>query len=280
MVRTGLCVAGVAVACGAAGAQTPQLKPFSVEIPGAACSYDMVPIPGDAAKGIKPMWFGRTEITWDAYDPFLLALDEEKGMPPLAADAVTRPSKPYIPPDCGYGHHNYAAICVAHKNAVEYCKWLSARTGKKFRLPTEAEWEYACRAGTTTRYSFGDDAGKLGEYAWFEGNCRDDAEGPHPVASKKPNPWGLYDMHGNIGEWVVSADGKLRIMGGSWQDKPEACASDSKAEFKPEWQKTDPQIPKSKWWLSDGQFLGFRIVCEGDGSKPAAEPGGADRPGK
>ncbi len=264
-----VCAAAVLGAAMAGAGADDGLKPFSVEIPGAAYKYDMIPIPGDAAKGIKPMWFGKTEVTWDAYDPFLLVLDEEKGLPALPADAVTRPSKPYIPPDCGYGHHDYAAICVAFKNATEYCKWLSARTGKKFRLPTEAEWECACRAGTTSTYSFGDDAGKLGEYAWIESNSD---ESPHPVATKKPNPWGLYDMYGNIGEWVVTADGKLCIKGGSWQDKPEACTSTSRAEFKPSWQKTDPQIPKSKWWLSDGQFLGFRIVCEADEPKAAEAP--------
>jgi len=239
--------------------EPPELKAFSVEIPGAAYKYEMLPIPGDEAKGIKPFYLGKTEVTWDAYDPFLLELDTEKGLPALPVDAVTRPSKPYIPPDCGYGHHDYAAICVAIKNANEYCKWLSARTGKKFRLPTDAEWEYACRAGAKE-----EDASKMGEVAWFEGNSE---ETPHEVGKKKPNAWGLYDMHGNIGEWVSAASGKPTIMGGSWQDKAEGCGCGAKAEFKPSWQKTDPQIPKSTWWLSDGQFLGFRVVCEPEAAK-------------
>jgi len=107
-----------------------KLEKFEQEIPGAAFKIDMLPIPGDPAKGIKPFWMSKTEITWDAYDAFLLNLDDEKGMTPLGADVVTRPSRPYIPPDCGYGHAGYAAICVAFKNVNEYCKWLSARTGK------------------------------------------------------------------------------------------------------------------------------------------------------
>ena len=241
-----------------------KLEKFEQEIPGAAFKVEMVPIPGDAAKGIKPFWMSKTEITWDAYDAFLLNLDDEKGLPPLAEDAVTRPSRPYIPPDCGFGHAGYAAICVAFKNVNEYCRWLSARTGKKYRLATEEEWEHACLAGSKGPYSFGDDAGKLAEHAWFAANSE---ESPHPVAQKEPNAWGLYDMHGNIAEWVSTKDGKGCIKGGSWESKPDECKASWRAEYEVKWQKTDPQIPKSKWWLSDGQFLGFRIVCESDEPK-------------
>ena len=128
--------------------------------------------------------------------------------------------------------------------AKMYCKWLSAKTGRYYRLPTEAEWEYACRAGTKTAYSFGDDPTKLGDYAWFSDNSD---EKYHKVGLKKPNPWGLYDMHGNVAEWCLDqyvADQYKRLgnkpvanpvvpvtkpypqvaRGGAWTDEAPAAA--------------------------------------------------------
>lgn len=98
---------------------------------------------------------------------------------------------------------NYPVGCVSWEDAVEFCKKLSdlpkeKKAGREYRLPTEAEWEYACRAGSKTAYSFGDNAELLDKYAWFESNSGDQT---HPVAEKKPNAWGLYDMHGNVCEW-------------------------------------------------------------------------------
>ena len=112
---------------------------------------------------------------------------------------MTRPTPPYADETFGFGRNGQPVICITHHAAMEYCRWLSAKTGKIYRLPTEAEWEYACRAGTKTAYFWGDDPAKLDEYAWDVNN----AEKPMKVGKKKPNPWGLYDMHGNVAEWCL-----------------------------------------------------------------------------
>lgn len=245
-------------------------KSFKQKIPSAAFEFTMIPVPGSADGSIKPFYIAETELTWEAFDVYVYSLDAEHKDVPPDTDAVTRPTKPYLPPDRGFGHEGYASISLSLKNATEFCKWLSEKTGRKYRLPTEDEWEYACRAGTKTAYSFGDDPNQLGDYAWFGGN----AEGtPHPVKEKKPNAWGLYDMHGNVVEWVVSRDGKPTAKGGCFKDEDVAkLRVDAKAVQDASWNASDPQIPKSTWWLPDGNFVGFRVVCESEtpSAKPAA----------
>ena len=153
-------------------------------------------------------------------------------------------------------------------------------------MPTEAEWEYACRAGSTTAYSFGDDPSTIGEYAWYAENSESQL---HPVGSKKPNPWGLHDMHGSVMEWVIDGhapdgfaflSGKPSpvplteailwpkelhgrvVRGGGWEDAPDRLRSAARvASNDAAWKKTDPNIPKSPWWYTDdpARAVGFRI---------------------
>lgn len=251
-----------------------ELKPFAQGVPPAAYQIEMVPIPGSDDGAIKPFFISKTEVTWEAMDVYVYRLDEEKGDNPPGVDAVSRPSKPYIPPDRGFGHEGYAAISVSFKNAAGFCEWLSTRTGRKYRLATEAEWEHAARGGGTGDFGSGEgqapiDEATITEYAWLASNSNDT---PHPVGSRKPNGWGLFDMFGNAREWVIGANAKPTSKGGSYKDQPAEAKCGVNLPQTSEWNASDPQVPKSKWWLSDGPFIGFRIICEADPAtgKPAA----------
>ncbi len=195
-----------------------------------------------------------------------------------AVDAVTGPTPVYGNITMGYDK-KYPAIGATWNNANTFCKWLAQKTGKPYRLPTEAEWEYACRAGTTTAYFFGEDPAQLGDYAWFKENS--DAE-PHAVGQKKPNPWGLFDMYGNVYEWVSDfyspeaykvatgslvnplgpETGKLHVArGGFYNLTPDLLRSAARGVEEKWWSMNDPQIPKSKWWLPQMDIIGFRVAC-------------------
>ncbi len=284
-----------------------EMRVYTNAIPGAPISYAMVPIPsGEFTMGspeaepghkpdespqhnvkIDPFWMGQCEVTWNEFELFMYPDEERKfkdtlGTDPYVdkiSDAVTRPTKPYVEMSFGMGRDGFPAISMTQHSANKYCQWLSAKTGHFYRLPTEAEWEYACRAGTTTAYSFGDDPSKLGDYAWFEKN--NDAK-YHKVGKKKPNPWGLYDMHGNASEWCldqfepnydsfarkVTEEPWVRatkpyphvVRGGSWDDPPELLRSSARRASDKSWKMQDPQLPKSVWYHTDAQFLGFRMV--------------------
>jgi formylglycine-generating enzyme required for sulfatase activity len=236
---------------------------------------------------ISPFWMGQTEITWNEYELFMYS-DEEKRMRETVptdaagdklADAVTHPSKPYVEMSFGMGKDGFPAISMTQHAANKYCQWLSAKTGIFYRLPTEAEWEYACRAGTTTAYSFGDNEADLPQYGWFEQNSDFKYQ---KVGKKKPNPWGLYDMHGNVVEWVLDQyDPEIykkqtgvvvdpwnkatkpyphAVKGGSWDDEASRLRSGARRGSDRAWKMQDPQLPKSIWYFSDAQFVGFRIV--------------------
>lgn len=249
-------------------AKPEALAPFVETIPGTSVKFEMIPLPAGAVTlthlnqngedysiEIKPIWIGKTEVTWDEYDAYALRSGKNESQVIGELDAIAQPSKPYGAPDRGFGHKGYAALSMTFHAAQEYCRWLSAKTGKKYRLPTEAEWEYACRAGATGKLS----KEKLEQHAWYW----DNAEGKtHPVATKQANAWGLHDMIGNAAEWVVGHDGTPLVAGGSFKTKTDLLDYGLRAKQAAFWNMTDPQMPKSKWWLSDATFVGFRVVCE------------------
>jgi formylglycine-generating enzyme required for sulfatase activity len=231
------------------------------QIPQTTVKFDLVKLPGGKVTvggkevEVKPFAIGKTEVTWDEYDIYWQRLDLTPEQVKAGFDAENRPSKPYAPPDRGFGHNGWPAGSICFAEAQKYVKWLSKKTGHKYRLPTEAEWTYAARAGGDGKV----DKDKLEEAAHYAKNGEDKT---HKVAEKTPNPWGLFDIFGNVAEWVVRADGVGVAAGGSFQDEAEDVGPDSKAEYTPAWQRDDPQDPKGKSWLSNGAHVGIRVVRE------------------
>jgi formylglycine-generating enzyme required for sulfatase activity len=195
-------------------------------------------------------------------------------------DVITGPTPVYGDMTMGY-EETHPAIGITWHNAMTFCRWLSKKTGKQYRLPTEAEWEYACRAGSTNAFSFGDDPKKLADFAWFDETADSETS---PVGKKKPNAWGLYDMSGNVREWVYDfysaaayketakkspavnpkgpKTGKLHVARGGDYSSPADELRCAARTFEQEWWRSgDPQIPKSKWWLPEMDFIGFRVAC-------------------
>lgn len=243
----------------------PALEAFVDTIPRTAIQLAMSPVPAGVVRAVDasapgrsrdvkvgPFWIAKTETTWDLYDVFAYRLDEPDGAEPTDADATTHPTRPYLPPDRGFGHAGFPAISMSAHAAVAFCVWLSSKTGRAYRLPTEAEWEWACRANDATERP-------LDDVAWFATNA---GRKTHAVGSKKPNAWGLHDMLGNVAEWTMGLDGKPVTCGGSFLDPPERVRADGRARLSPEWNSSDPQIPKSQWWLADCSFVGFRVLCD------------------
>ncbi len=207
------------------------------------------------AHRVPSFYIATTEVTWDCLDPFVYRLDLEN--PDAEVDATTRPSKPYIPPDRGFGHEGYPAISITFRTAQAYCEWLSEKTGLKFRLPTDAEWHHAAAAGAEPALT----RDQIDALAWHKGNAKAQT---HPVKSRPPNAWGLYDMLGNAGEWTVAHDKTPHLRGGSFTTPLDQLNISLSEKQDPSWNASDPQIPKSKWWLPDAPFAGFRIVLEAD----------------
>ena len=292
-------------------------KAYTVD-KGAEYEFTMLPIPGGKFKRgsdqdmegpvreieISPFWIGKHEVTWAEYENWQFDLDIERRTPEnfkmneldKNADIVSRPTGPYLDMSFGMGKEKRPVICMTQLAAKAYCMWLSAKTGHFYRLPTEAEWEYACRAGSTTKYSFGDDESKLGDYAWFADNANETYQ---PIGQKKPNAWGIHDMHGNVAEWVLDsyeenfyADSDSKnpvslapktpldnpfeeletwpnkiydriVRGGSYMNYSDELTSTKRFLSNPEWKVQDPQLPKSVWYHTDAVWVGFRVVRSG-----------------
>ncbi len=265
-----LCLIGAVLLALTAMASSPEQKTFKERLPGTTVEFEMVYIPPGRIElpdpdnpnqvrvvEIQGFWIGRTEVTWDEYGTYAFSKDIAEEEKRREADAIAKPSKPYGAIDRGFGYEGNPAIGMTFAAAQRYCEWLSKMTGKKYRLPTEAEWEYAARAGTLTREPLPREM--LDQIAWHLENS--DLK-PHKVAQKRPNAWGLYDMLGNVMEWCVGLDGKAVACGGSFLDKPEQVHPGARARQTPDWNMTDPQYPKSRWWLSDAPFVGLRVVCD------------------
>jgi len=293
------------------------MVPYEETIPGTDVTFEMVPVPGgtfrmgspddeadrDDAEGpmfevtLEPFWMASHELTWAEYKQYMAACDLFNAMaaaqirPVTAenlADAVTAPSNLYDPTTTFTNGEepNQPAVTMTQFAARQYTGWLSGLTGQFYRLPTEAEWEYACRAGSTTPWSYGDDAEALGTVAWFADNSDDTT---HPVGELEANGFGLFDMHGNVAEWVIdqlSADGYAQaaasqplsggdaiawptelegrvIRGGAYYDDPDRCRSAARRGSEDEaWKEIDPNLPKSPWWYTEEPALGvgMRLV--------------------
>jgi len=245
-----------------------RLVPFRDSIAPTLVTFEMIPVPGgtvtlDSPTGpravtVAPFWIGKTEVTWDEYDVWVYRLDiAAAAVPggPDSADATARPSRPYGAPDRGFGHHGYPALAMTYTAARGYCAWLSAKTGRHYALPTDAQWTRALELGLGTDTALSSD--RRDALAWHAGNA---ANQPHAVASKQADALGVYDLLGNVAEWVTVLDGPPVIRGGSWADPVARVGPRARAAQTSAWNETDPQFPKSRWWLADAPFVGFRIV--------------------
>ena len=309
-----------------APAAIDRFETFTETVPGTNAAIRMVAIPGGefllgspadeprrrADEGpqkrvrVSRFFMAETEITWRQFWSFYNETLSEGRTPPSLVyelnsrdnlDAVTGPTPPFGFPDQGWGMGERPAITMTHYAAETFCQWLSLKTGKTYRLPTEAEWEYAARGGTDTPYFFegdpkkydpkglrklfGTDTTMIARYVVYDGNSPSRTQEPSAV---KANPFGLKNMLGNVMEYcsdryaedayAAIADGALDpkgpaegdefvVRGGSYAEGAGAvrCAARDHTRHD-DWLRTDPQNPKSIWWYSDVKAIGFRVVCE------------------
>jgi formylglycine-generating enzyme required for sulfatase activity len=303
---------------------------YTEQIPGTSVSFKMIAIPGGTFRmgspekepfhkadespahevSLSPFFMAEVETTWDQYWAFYGNTMSEGRTPPETVyannsrpdvDAISGPTPPFGFPDQGWGFGNRPAITMTHYAAETFCQWLSLKTGKKYRLPTEAEWEYAARGGTETPYFFTgnpkdfSDEGfwrkffaaktdSISSFVIYAKNSGNRTQEPEIV---KPNPFGLKNMLGNVMEYCadkydpeaysksgdkavnpkVTEGDEWVVRGGNYtSDAADVRVAARGYSHHDAWLKTDPQQPKSIWWYSDIRGIGFRIVCEPDAS--------------
>ncbi|MBO3699915.1 SUMF1/EgtB/PvdO family nonheme iron enzyme [Roseivirga sp. E12] len=277
--------------------ETQNFVAYSQEIPGSDLSFDFVPIAGgkfnmgspESEAGRNPdegpqhevvvsdFWMSTLEVTWDQFELFLYRetdgeVVKENRELTLEVDGIAGATMPYV----NFNKPGYPLVNVTQYAASTFCKWLSAKTGHFYRLPTEAEWEYASKAGGDAPFSF--DKKHIDDFAWYGGNSNGKSQ---KGGKKKANAWGLYDMHGNVAEWVLDAYSDMTygqreivenpvytteelyprvVRGGSFNDPLKNIRATARQFSDKSWKKRDPQIPKSLWWLTDALHVGFRVV--------------------
>lgn len=295
---------------------------FTEKIPNSSVSFEMVAVQGgkfrmgspkdeplrDQDEGpvreveVSSFWMGKVEVSWDEYLAFFKETSsqgrKEAEEVSEEVDGISGPTPPWGAPDQGWGKGSRPAITMSWHAANTYCRWLSQVTGKKYRLPTEAEWEYACRGGSDSPYPFdgtpkdytsegwtkklfGVDTTTINSFAVYKENSSSKSQEPSSV---KENPFGLKNMLGNVAEFCLDfyspdtyqsyADGEKDprgpqkgkehvIRGGSFKSDAKDLRSAARDFTKTKaWLVTDPQMPKSIWWYSDCIDIGFRVVCE------------------
>ena len=294
---------------------TSRADAFVQTIPGKEVSFEMALIPGGAFRlgspedevgrdgdegprrpvSIDAFWMGVTEVTHDVFSVFRdRNLDTDVGAEPgigFDADAVTRPSPPYEDPSHGLSGPGRPATGMTRLSALHFARWMSEKTGRLYRLPTEAEWEYACRAGGDGTWGVGQGdaeqpeegqaAAFLDRHAWYTANSGGSL---HDVGAKTPNAWGIYDLLGNVAEWTLdpydaefyasiaddggaanpstgpSARGLGVVRGGAFDDDERGLRCADRFQEPRAWKRRDPQMPKSSWWNTDSPHVGFRLA--------------------
>lgn len=297
-------LAGLIGHSGAVAQEAPQTGDrLAQAIPGTSVTFEMAYVAGGAYRlgsqetetgrdddegperrvRLSPFWIGVHEVTDEEFSLFrhrdrdseATAISGRR----LDVDAVSRPSPPYEDPAHGLDKGRHPATGMTQWAALQYARWLSEKTGRLYRLPTETEWEVACRAGTAGPTPETRDAIALDEIAWHVDNS---AETHHAVGEKASNAWSVHDMLGNVAEWTLDEyrsdfyssleDGALdpwarpqrsrprTVRGGAFDDAPEALRCADRLESTLRWKRRDPQIPKSRWWNTDSPHVGFRLV--------------------